>query len=214
MPTAPPPPTVVPSLARLFALWFTIGIQSFGGGTATQELIRRVAVDRERWVDEAAFARELTLVQLAPGMNLLALTLLLGRRVRGVPGAVVSLLAMLVPAVAAAIALAALARSLGDNPYVRSALSGGVVPATVGMGLYGSFRTGRGLLKGTRKGRLAACLLIAGGSAATAALLPGRVPVIAILGAGGLLGALLGVISPPKAPPVTDAAVAPEEAAV
>ncbi|HVK07035.1 MAG TPA: chromate transporter [Armatimonadaceae bacterium] len=199
VPVAPEPATPRPlRLSRLFAVWFAIGLQSFGGGSATGELIRRVAVDRERWVSEAEFARELTLVQLAPGMNLLALTLLLGRRVRGLKGGVTALVGLLVPSVTVAILLAALARGLGDNEAVRAALSGGVVPATVGMGLYGTFRTGRGLLDGLKGVTLVLTLLIAVASGLLAALYWGRLPVFMILFGGGVVGAVLSVAFDPK----------------
>jgi len=42
-------------LARLTRAWVTVGTQSVGGGTSTLLLIRRLAVERERWMSAREF---------------------------------------------------------------------------------------------------------------------------------------------------------------
>src|SRR5688572_20997901 len=69
------------NLWRLAWLWFVIGLQSFGGGTATLFLIRRMAVDQFKWLTPDAFTRDWSLVQAAPGIILVCLMILVGRRV-------------------------------------------------------------------------------------------------------------------------------------
>jgi chromate transporter len=197
---APPPSeeTVpLPTLAALFGAFFSVGAQSFGGGQATAALIRRTIVERHGWVGELEYARFTALCQIAPGMNLIALTALLGRRLGGAAGVAAALLGLLIPSVALTILLAALLKNVGRGPAVQAALQNGVVPATVGVGFYGAWRNSRALLGAARKeGGWAqtafAVLLCAGSAAAALWAMGGRAPVFAIMGASGLASAAWG----------------------
>src|SRR5262245_15892302 len=80
-----------PSALRLFWIFTVIGAQSFGCGSATLYLIRRVSVERHGWLTDEEFTRYLGICQIAPGINILGLVILIGSRVSGVSGAVLSL---------------------------------------------------------------------------------------------------------------------------
>ena len=170
-------PTAVSS-TYLLRVWLTLSVQSFGGGVATLALIRRAAVAEQGWLSDAEFGQFWGLVQLAPGINLLALTVLIGRRVAGVRGIAVSLLGLLLPSVALTIGLTAGYAEVQHAAWVQSALRG-IVPATVGVGLVTAWQIARPLLS-----RPAAFVVLLG-SGLFAWI--GRVPVLAILLAGGLL---------------------------
>ena len=105
-----------PSLWLFLWIWLSLGSQSFGGGTATLALIRREVVERREWMDDSEFVRDWALCQIAPGINLLGLTILIGRRLRGFPGVVLAQLGR--SGVAASLAGTVAARSrfaaLGD----------------------------------------------------------------------------------------------------
>ena len=75
------------------------GLQSFGGGNATFALIRQTFVERQRWIEAEEFNRLFALVQIAPGINLLALTILIGKRLLGGRGILLSLFGLLLPSV-------------------------------------------------------------------------------------------------------------------
>src|SRR5579872_4807375 len=77
---------------RLLCIWLAVGVQSFGGGGTTLVLIRRAAVEQYGWLSAAEFTRQWGLCQMAPGINLLALVILLGRRVAGMRGIALGLL--------------------------------------------------------------------------------------------------------------------------
>ncbi|MEZ4728879.1 MAG: chromate transporter [Caldilineaceae bacterium] len=123
-----------PSLWLLLRVWFMLGVQSFGGGMATLYLIRRAAVERHRWLTAEEFTRDWALCQAAPGINLLCMTILVGRQVAGLAGALVALVGLLLPSVTLTILMIALYADLRTLPVVQAALHG-VVPATVGLGL-------------------------------------------------------------------------------
>ena len=115
-------------------VWLVLGFQSFGGGAATLTLIRRTVVEQQGWISEAEFTRDWALVQIVPGINLLGLTILIGRRVAGFKGVALALLGLLLPSVTITILLAALYERIQNLELVEAALRG-VVPATVGLGL-------------------------------------------------------------------------------
>jgi chromate transporter len=174
---------------RLFWIWTVIGAQSFGGGSATLYLIRRVAVERYGWLTDEDFTRNWGICQIAPGINILGLVVLIGWRVQGAAGAVLSLGGLLLPSAAITVSLTSSYSSFREAAVVRAAIAG-VVPATVGLGLLLAFSMVRPLLNGARREGpattfVAVAVLLA--SAVVAALR--RTPVIAILwGAGALSG--------------------------
>ena len=122
------------SFARILGIWFLIGAQSFGGGMATLALIRRAAVERERWVEPEEFARMWALVQVAPGINLLALTILIGRKAGGTAGIVAATIGLMAPSVAITILFTATYHRYEGAPIVRAAMHG-VLPAVLALGL-------------------------------------------------------------------------------
>jgi chromate transporter len=175
---------------RLLWIWIGVGAQSFGGGSATLYLIRRVAVERYRWISDDEFARYWGICQIAPGINILGLVILIGWRVAGALGVAMALGGLLLPSAAITVALTAAYSSIKQASVVRAALSG-VVPATVGLGLLLAYTMVRPLFSIARKeGR--------GSTAVTGALLVGstlftallHAPVLAILWGAGALSAL------------------------
>ena len=134
-----------PSSRHLLRTWFLLGLQSFGGGMATLTLVRRTAVEEERWITEAEFSHFWSLVQLAPGINLLALIILIGRAAAGLRGSVLALLGLLLPSVAITVILTATYSHFQQSPVVRDA-AGGMIPAIVGLGLVTAWQIARPLL--------------------------------------------------------------------
>ena len=175
---------------RLLWIWTVIGVQSFGGGSATLYLIRRVAVERHAWITDEDFTRYWGICQIAPGINILGLVTLIGWRIAGAAGATLSLTGLLLPSAAITVALTSIYAGIRETPVVRAAIAG-VIPATVGLALLLGFTMVRPLLNAARReGRanvsVAVVLLLASTLVASLA----RTPVLAILWGTGLLSAL------------------------
>lgn len=184
-----PPKNPRYSSLELFRVWLSLGLQSFGGGAATLALIRRASVDTHGWVTEAEFSRFWSLVQLAPGINLLALTILIGRRTAGTKGIVLAVAGLLLPSAAVTVALTASYQRVQDTLLVRDALHG-IIPATVGLGLVAAWQIARpALLRSRREGKgnlmVSLALLLASG----AVMQWRHPPVLVILLGAGALGA-------------------------
>src|SRR5579862_3418915 len=119
---------------RFFSIWLSLGMQSFGGGVATFALIREAAVMRYSWVSEEEFTREWAMVLLVPGINLLALTILIGKRARGTTGIFLAMAGLLLPSVVMTALITAAYTHIRDVKQVQAALRG-AVPAIVALGL-------------------------------------------------------------------------------
>ena len=85
-----------PRLLEILLTWFSIGIQSFGGGSTTLYLIRQACVTRG-WLTEAEFAKDWALVQISPGVNLIKITAVIGHQLRGWPGLLAAICGLLLP---------------------------------------------------------------------------------------------------------------------
>jgi chromate transporter len=123
-----------PRLRDLFRIWAGIGLQSFGGGATTLYLMRRVTVEEQHWLSDEEFSLYWGIVQIAPGINLLGQTVLIGKRVAGILGAIVALIGLLLPSIAITILITAAYATIRTQPLVVAALHG-IIPATVGVGV-------------------------------------------------------------------------------
>lgn len=178
------------SAARFLRVWFALGLQSFGGGVATLTLIRRAMVEQRRWVSDGDFDRDWALCQVAPGINLVCLTILLGRRVAGGGGIAMALLGLLFPSVVLTVLITAAYLRIHGNPYVAAGVRG-VIPASVGLGLYTAYKMAAKPLQDSRRaGRpdLLVALGILFGSVLAVGL--ANAPVPFVLAGAGAVGAI------------------------
>jgi len=116
----------------LFRIWVGIGLQSFGGGASTQFLIQHTFIDRHRWMTMEEYTHLWNLCVLTPGINLVALTVLIGKKLGGAWGIVISLVGLLLPSAAITCALAATFQRIEHIAAVQAVLQG-IIPATGGI---------------------------------------------------------------------------------
>jgi chromate transporter len=149
-----------------------------------------MVVEQRGWLTDEDFTRYWGVCQIAPGINILGLVILIGWQVSGAPGALLSLCGLLLPSAAITVALTSIYAGIREAPLVRAALAG-VVPATVGLGLLLGFTMVRPLLNGARREGpastlVATVLLLASTTIAALA----RTPVLGILWGSGALSGL------------------------
>ena len=171
-----------PSLRELTWVVLRDNLRTLGGGLAAMELMRRTAV-RRGWFDDADHGVLVAASRLTPGTNVLAYCAGLGWRLKGITGAVATVLAASVPsAVIIAVVTAALFR-IDHYRVVRMLLAVGTIVAA-GLVLSSTWPLVRPHLQpGTR---LWAALIIV---IAVATLLLGATPVQTLLVAAAV-GAL------------------------
>src|SRR5262249_31364616 len=90
-PTASVPP---PALLDLFVAFAVISLCGFGGVLAWS---RRMLVEERKWMTAEEFTDAYALCQFLPGPNVVNLSVVFGRRIRGLPGAVVALIGLIGP---------------------------------------------------------------------------------------------------------------------
>ena len=125
-------PSPRPGIWRLFRIWAGIGLQSFGGGASTTFLIQRTFIEKHGWLTMEEFLHLWNLCLLTPGINLVAVTVLIGKKLGGAWGIVASLAGMLVPSAGITCLLAAIFLQIEHSSAVQAVLRG-VVPATGGI---------------------------------------------------------------------------------
>jgi chromate transporter len=130
-------------LRELVAVFATLGLIGFGGPAAHIGLIRREAVERRRWLDDARLVDLVGLTSIIPGPNSTELAMLVGRERAGGWGLVVAGLAFIVPAAAIVLAVAWAYVAFGATPAVEGLLYGikPVVLAIVAVAIVAFART-------------------------------------------------------------------------
>lgn len=128
------------SLWQLFRVFFVLGITSFGGGVVAY--LRQALVVKQRWMDDDTFLSGLELSQTLPGLNATNMSIYMGERLRGVPGAIVAFVGMCLPGTVIVMALGMLYASQARTPEMIMVL-GGVGAAAVGLTLATTLQIGR-----------------------------------------------------------------------
>jgi len=115
-------------LGRQFLL---LSLLSIGGANAIIPEMHLRAVDIEHWMTDADFSQMFALSQAAPGPNVLIVSLI-GWKVAGVAGAIVSMLAMCGPSFVLTYQVARAWDRFRAAP-LRIAMERGLAPVTVGL---------------------------------------------------------------------------------
>ena len=120
-----------PLLIELALQFLTLSLLSIGGANAIIPEMHLRAVDIEHWMTDADFSQMFALSQAAPGPNVLIVSLI-GWKVAGVAGALVSMLAMCGPSSVLTYQFARAWDRFRDAP-LRVAIERGLAPVTVGL---------------------------------------------------------------------------------
>lgn len=110
-----------PTLGDLFRGFFGIGIVGFGG---VLPWARRMIVDQRRWLTAAEFLDLLALCQFLPGPNIVNVSVALGSRFRGVPGALAAVTGLMAAPMAIVMMLGSAYARYGGLPVIRHAFAG------------------------------------------------------------------------------------------
>jgi chromate transporter len=110
-----------PGIAGIFTGFFMVGVRGFGG---VLPWARRTMVEERQWLTATEFAEILGLCQFLPGGNIINVSVAVGARFRGAPGAVAALLGLMLAPVAIVIGLGAMYDQFAEQPVVRRAFAG------------------------------------------------------------------------------------------
>ncbi|MGG4341980.1 chromate transporter [Paenibacillus lautus] len=103
---------------------FRTGILGYGGGPSVIPLIRHEAVVRYNWLSDDEFGEVLALANALPGPIATKMAAYLGYREKGVVGAIVAVLAHILPTCIAMIALLSAVTFLSSSKVVAGMIAG------------------------------------------------------------------------------------------
>jgi chromate transporter len=133
-------PEFLPRPLEIFLAFSKIGLTSVGGGLSGWMM--REFVQRRRWVSEAEFLSGLALAQAFPGVNVVNLSIWIGFRLRGGPGALLAALGVIVPPAFLAVAIITVFDQL-TRYHLVTVLLAGAAAAAIGLSLSMGVRAAR-----------------------------------------------------------------------
>src|SRR5471030_2803525 len=122
-------PITEPKLSQVADVFARYANFTLGGGSATVAVLHREILDKCRWLSADDFALCFALARLTPGTNLLAFCTGVGWVVRGMPGAMVALLAGSIPCTLIVVVATTLFSQWQDNQWVQAGIHGAAAAA-------------------------------------------------------------------------------------
>jgi chromate transporter len=187
-------------LWRMFVTFLLIGLQSFGGGSATFLLIQQ-ASEKNGWMKEEEFIKSWAVCQLSPGINLIKFTILIGKRLRGWQGVLAATSGLVVPSALVTALMTAFYTLYKDLPKIQAAMRG-ILPATIGLSLAMSANLAVPVFKAAKvEGGVRFLVQVVIVVLATVSMALGWLsPLLVMLGAAGLTAIALTVLPVPPTP--------------
>ena len=112
-----------PEISRLFLSFFRLGLTAFGG-PAMIAYMRRMAVEKKRWLDQETFKAGVGLCQVIPGATAMQMAAYVGLKTRGAMGAAAAFIGFGLPAFFFMMVLSALYSRYQDLPAAISLFTG------------------------------------------------------------------------------------------
>ncbi len=174
-------------LLRLIVMYATLSLASVGGAPSIVPDLHRQVVDVLGWMSDRQFAETFALAQLAPGPNMMV-TSLIGWRVAGLAGLLVSTLAIILPSSTLAFVFGRLYHRFAEAEWFPT-FKAGLPPVVLGLMAASGFVTATVAVHDVLGGLLAA-------GAAVFATLSRRNPLwaIAVAALASIVASRLGIV--------------------
>ena len=109
---------------ELFFSTFKLSACTFGGGYVIVPLMRKRFVEELHWIDEREMLDMISVSQSSPGPIAVNASLMIGYRMGGVPGALLTALGTVLPPLIIISVISFFYRQFRDNAYVSAAMGG------------------------------------------------------------------------------------------
>lgn len=126
------------------------GILGYGGGPSVMPLFRYEAVTRYRWISDDEFGEILALGNALPGPIATKMAAYLGYRSKGILGAIIAILAHILPSTIGMIALLSVVAYLSDSKVIQGMIAAVVPVIAVMLGVM-AYEFGEKAVKGLGK---------------------------------------------------------------
>jgi chromate transporter len=131
----------VTTLLRLLGVFGLLSVLAVGGGLAVLPEMKKLTVEQYHWLTADQFVDFYSLGQMAPGPNMVMVTLI-GYKVAGLAGAISVLIAFFLPASVLTFGANRLWHRLSAWPW-RESIRRGLGPVTVGLMIAGVISIGK-----------------------------------------------------------------------
>jgi chromate transporter len=142
------------SLWTLFTLFLRIGSTAFGGFMALIAVVENHVVERRKWLTHEEMLDGVSLATVLPGPIAVNTIAFVGHRLRGLPGALVCAIGVILPAFLLMLALSAAYFAWGQIPAVGK-LFMGFIPAVAAIIFVAALNMGRKTIKGVLEALIA-----------------------------------------------------------
>ena len=112
------------SLWQLFVTFFKTGLFTFGGGYAMISILEEELVAKKRWITTQDMLDMLVIAESTPGVIAVNTATSVGYRVRGVLGAILATLGVVLPSFLIITALTFFINEFSDNEWYQAAFTG------------------------------------------------------------------------------------------
>lgn len=109
---------------QLFRIMFTLSTFTFGGGYVIVSLMKKEFVDHLHWIDDEEMLNLVAIAQSSPGAVAVNGSMLVGYKVGGLRGAIVSVIGTILPPVIILSVISAFYAQFRANRYVSAFLLG------------------------------------------------------------------------------------------
>lgn len=109
---------------KIFVSFFKIGLFTFGGGYAMMPLFRQELIEKHKYITENELIDYYSIGQCTPGVIAVNVATFTGYKIKGVTGACMATLAIVLPSLVIIMALAGILQALSDNQIVMHAFAG------------------------------------------------------------------------------------------
>lgn len=168
--------------AKLFLSTFQLSACTFGGGFVIIPLMRKKFVEQLGWIDEQEMMDLTAIAQSSPGAIAVNAAILVGYRVAGIPGALLTAAGSVLPPLIIISVISLFYKAFRDNPIVNMAMTG-MLAGVAAVILDVVYTMVKSILK---QKRILPVLVLAGSFVATYFF---RVNIMVIIGVCALIGA-------------------------
>jgi chromate transporter len=111
-------------LSHLFFIFLKIGSTAFGGFMALISVVQNYVVDRNKWISHSVMVDGISLATILPGPVAVNVVAYVGYQIRGIAGAIVCTVAVIIPSFFLILALSYAYFTWGDIPSVNHVFNG------------------------------------------------------------------------------------------
>lgn len=111
-------------LSDLFLTFAKMGSITFGGGYAMLPILEREVIEKKHWCSEEELMDYYAIGQCTPGIIAVNTATFIGKKQRGIPGAVIATIGVVTPSVILITLIAGLINRFSDILWVKRAFAG------------------------------------------------------------------------------------------